>query len=350
MSGQAFDIPELFEWLLQQQKPVLFGERRTSKWKLVQGETFEVALTLHVRNGETSDYTVEELYPSSWAVSDIQVSHGSFSNSPRGRIVWSGENLSQNATLIYTLTSAEDTDGPSAIAGTYSNGIDVTETLRSGLLLVPNELHPFTSQQSIGADEVPGLAGRYSDGWGVIGSGAGIRGSDDAFHYLYRTIAGDFRLSISNAQMESNWKDDSTTKQSWAKLGLMARQNLEGGSAHAFAMTQWEDHALLLQARETESTSMTRDTLRGINHALWEEHNGSIGLKRDGDMFTGFYVDAAGQDVDVDSVTIEMIDPIYVGVAATASQRSRTFLGLFSDVEFTHGGQQSPITSWMLHE
>ena len=130
----------------------------------------------------------------------------------------------------------------------------------------------------------------------------------------------------------------------------MARQNLEGISTQAFAMIRMEDEALLLQSRETEDATTTGELLENFNYAPREEHNGSIGLKRDGDIFTCFYVGSSGQDVDLDSVTIEMIDPIYVGVAATASQRHRTSLGHFSDVEFSHADLQSSVTSWMLYE
>ena len=354
VSGLAYATPELYEWFLQHRKPSLIAVRDVSEWRIAQGESFDVALHIHVRDGETSEFRLEERFPSLWDVSDIRASHGTFTVDIDNTIGWSGTNLSESATLNYTLNAAEPPVDRSALICDFSNGSNFDDTLRSDLLFVPNDLRPFTDQLSIGAGERTGLAGRYGGEWGVVGAGPGVRRTIDGFHYLYRHVNGDFRLRLEGARVEFNWKDPTTSVNGWAKFGIMARQNLETGAAHAFAMIRLEDQPLLLQSRQTEGAITTRDTVQNVNLASLDQHNGSMGLKRNGDVFTCFYVNPSGEDVEVDSVTIGMADPVFVGIAATGSEPGplfdSTIFGQFSNVEFIHEGQPTAISSWMIYQ
>ncbi|MEW6234640.1 MAG: hypothetical protein AB1656_04575 [Candidatus Omnitrophota bacterium] len=365
----AFAAKELFEWLLQQQKPILYAFREISSSSLSQGDSKDVSLYLYVRHGENSNFRVEEQFPSEWNVKNIEVTNGTFVLESNGRIIWTGNNISEKAALSYTLEALETPSSDCALECVYSNETDFKDTLRSDLLFIPPKPLPFSEHRIVGMDERKSIAGQYGEDWAIVGTGKGISSNQDQFTFLYRKIEGDFRMVIHNARIEYNWKRFDNLNSSlhpWAKLGIMARQDITPDSAHAYALINFQNRALLLQSRGKKGDASSMDSLSNVKHASVNEHNKNIGLKRKGNAFTCFYPDSSGNDVDIDSIVIEMNDPIYVGVAATASgtsknidpmysfpfiepEENKAILGRFSDVHLTPIKEPSPISPWTFY-
>jgi hypothetical protein len=62
----------------------------------------------------------------------------------------------------------------------------------------------------------------------VRGAGADVWGRADAFHYVYRTLAGDGEIS---ARVLS-----ASGSEAWTKAGVMIRESLDPGAAHGFML------------------------------------------------------------------------------------------------------------------
>lgn len=63
------------------------------------------------------------------------------------------------------------------------------------------------------------------DNWIIYGGGNDIWSESDQFRYTYTTINGDFSCTVNVSDLQSN--------HSYAKAGIMARNNLDDNSAHA---------------------------------------------------------------------------------------------------------------------
>ncbi|MHC4888283.1 MAG: LamG domain-containing protein, partial [Planctomycetota bacterium] len=78
--------------------------------------------------------------------------------------------------------------------------------------------------QDIGNAAIPGSASHVGDQWMVAGSGQDIWGNEDGFHYVFRPLRGDGVLEVNLQSMD--------VTDSWAKVGVMVRETLSGGSRH----------------------------------------------------------------------------------------------------------------------
>ena len=157
-------------------------------------------------------------------------------------------------------------------------------------------------------------AGTYA----ITGAGADIWGSSDQFRCAYKQLSGD-------GEIIARVVDNGTGTNTWTKGGVMIRQSLDAGSINVMgAITGGDGGGGTFQWRPVQGAGSSTDrTLTGIAPPYY------VRLVRAGNTFT-VYMSVDGVDwvqEGADPVTIEMTDPVLIGLAVTshASGQNRTF-------------------------
>ena len=123
-----------------------------------------------------------------------------------------------------------------------------------------------------------GSASESNSTWTVIGDGADIWGTSDAFHYAYVPLIGDGEIS-------AHVVDNGTGSNTWAKGGVMIRETLQANSKHVMAIiTDSDGGGIANQGRPStggSSVSFHGDITASPPH--W------VRLVREGDMITGYH-------------------------------------------------------------
>ena len=159
------------------------------------------------------------------------------------------------------------------------------------------------------------VTGAGADIWNV-GEPEGNR--RDEFHYVFRQLTGDGSITV-------RVTDNGTGSNAWAKGGVMIRQNVSGGSANVMgAITGGSGDGGTFQWREVQGgQSGSSRTLTGIAPPYW------VRLTRVGNDFTcELSADGVTWELEGDNPhTVEMTDPVLIGLAVTSHQagEARTF-------------------------
>jgi hypothetical protein len=149
-------------------------------------------------------------------------------------------------------------------------------------------------------------AGSFSiDGAGnftITGAGADIWGNVDGFHYASQTLSGDGQITVRINSVEHI--------NDWSKAGVMIRETLDAGSAHAMMVITPVNGAAMQYRAETDAAS-TNLQATGLKAPI------CLSIARVGDTFTGYYSTPNGW-VQQGSVEIPMTDPVRIGIAVTS--------------------------------
>ncbi len=162
-----------------------------------------------------------------------------------------------------------------------------------------------------------GSANESNGTWTVIGDGADIWGTSDAFHYAYVPLIGD-------GEITAHVVDNGTGSNTWAKGGVMIRETLDANSKHAMAViTDSEGGGIAFQSRPGTggaSVSFHGDVTASPPH--W------VKLVREGDMITGYHSDdgvdwAEFTDTSPDGamtnpIEVPMAEQVYIGLCITS--------------------------------
>jgi outer membrane protein assembly factor BamB len=141
--------------------------------------------------------------------------------------------------------------------------------------------------------------------WTVQAGGTDIFGISDQFHYVWQTLSSDGSVS---AQVVSQTKSSS-----WAKAGVMIRQDSTVGSAYYFAMVT-PGNGIVIQYRK--AVGAKAQTLVSISGGVPVY----LAVARTGTTFTA-YTSSDGVNwtaVTGSSVTIKMTGSVLAGLAATS--------------------------------
>lgn len=152
------------------------------------------------------------------------------------------------------------------------------------------------------------------------GGGADIWGTADAFHYAYTTMQGDGRLEARVTAVEN--------AAPWTKAGVMIRNSLEAGSAHALMLLSAGKGAAF--QRRTVAGGLSTSTSGGLLAApRW------VRLDRSGSTVTAsLSADGAAWTV-VGSDTIPIQATVYVGLAVSSHLATTTATAAFDRVRVT---------------
>lgn len=154
--------------------------------------------------------------------------------------------------------------------------------------------------------------------------GADIWGAEDAFHYVYQSVSGDFTATVKLLQ--------SPTTDGWSKAGIMVRQSTAPGSSQAIICGTGENGINLQWRPQTNASS------DGQGGPAWS--NGSpvwLKLVRQGGTVTGYSSPDGAAWTKVGSATIDLKDPVLIGPAATSHAYGVIGAALFSDWSLTQG-------------
>ncbi len=156
-----------------------------------------------------------------------------------------------------------------------------------------------------------GLAGNTSHANGTFtlkGSGADIWGTTDAFHFAYQPLTGDGSIVARVASL--------TNTDSWAKAGVMIRENLDANARHAMVVVT-PGNGVSFQRRTKTGGSSAHTAGAAVKAPYW------VKLTRSGNDFSAYQSVDGKTWVQVGSrITIGMGASVYVGLALTSHNNS----------------------------
>jgi hypothetical protein len=169
----------------------------------------------------------------------------------------------------------------------------------------------------VGAVGVSGAAA-YNDGvFTLIGAGADIQGTADAFRFVYMPAAGDCTI-VARVTSVQNIHE-------WSKAGVMIRESLNANAANAFiALTPGNGVTWQYRSSTGGSTSYNRTT--GLSAPYW------VMLVRSGDTFTGYRSADGTNWTQQGSTTITMASSMLIGLAVTSHDSSSLCTATFDEV------------------
>ena len=228
-----------------------------------------------------------------------------------------GEYIDMPATIYVGLGVTSHYYG--AISGASFSSAGVIE---SGGTNAPGGVLPSGWDSSdIGAVAAGGWASINGSDISIGGSGADIWGSSDEFRFAYRTLTGDGSIV---ARVNSiDYYDP------WSKGGVMMRDSLSAGSAHAFMLIS-TGKGLAFQRRNSSgaSTAHTPAPDGGFSY---------VKLVRSGNTFNA-YVSMDGSNWTFSGGEYITMGPtIYVGVAVTSHADGAVAGASFSGVNVAEG-------------
>jgi hypothetical protein len=155
----------------------------------------------------------------------------------------------------------------------------------------------------IGAVPIAGSARFASGTFTISASGADIWGTADAFHFVYQPLTGNGSIQARVASVQQADR--------WSKAGVMIRETLTPGSAHAFMLVS-AARGIALQWRPAAGGSSLSAAGSTAVPPRW------VRLVRSGNTITGYESSNGSAWTMVSSQTIAMGATVYVGLAATS--------------------------------
>lgn len=182
------------------------------------------------------------------------------------------------------------------------------------------DLGPFERNADIGSASLPGSA-RFDPATGhyqITGGGANMWGAEDAFHFAWRRVSGDLKLSAQIAFVGSGGDPH-------RKAGWMVRQDLDPNAPYVDAVVHG-DGLISLQYRAEKGgpTGEIQSPFKSPAKLL---------LERDGDLFTLSVARPDGPFHPVGSTTVSLADPVHAGLAVCAHDDKRRETAVFSEVD-----------------
>jgi len=181
----------------------------------------------------------------------------------------------------------------------------------------------FSKQTDVGDCSKPGAVefnsktGEYT----ITGGGGNIWGTNDAFHFVWKQMSGDFIFT-------ANVRFLGTNGDAHRKACLFARQSLAPGSAYADVAV----HGVGLTSLQYRAAP------NGATHEIRSEVSGPtrVRLEKRGDYFS-MWVAAPGEPLKLDGgyLSVPMTGDLFVGLGVCAHNNQTVSTAVFSDVELT---------------
>ena len=187
--------------------------------------------------------------------------------------------------------------------------------------------------EDIGGTNLPGLYANWAGEHHIMGSGADIWGTNDAFHYAYRRMVGNGSIT---ARVRSVTYEDG-----WTKAGIMIRANNAPNAANVglFQTPNAGERVVSFQRRPTAGAESANVTVGNMETPRW------LRLTRSGNTYTAYQSgdgtnwSQVGDPVDVDLGAGSHL----VGLAITSHNNSRMARALIDNVEIVADGVMTPV-------
>ena len=204
------------------------------------------------------------------------------------------------------------TDDGGAVTSSGSVSVTVNATAP------PANLPAGWDNDDVGGPPLAGSAGASGGAFSVTGSGADVWGSADQFHYAYRALAGDGTITARVTSIPANVN-------AWVKAGVMIRQSLGAGSAHAFMLVSASKGAAFQRRPATGGSTVS--TAGSVSTApRW------VRITRSGDVFRAYESSNGNSWTLVGTETIPMGSSVLIGLAVTSHNTSATATCTFDNV------------------
>ncbi|HLP78828.1 MAG TPA: hypothetical protein VK327_18145, partial [Candidatus Paceibacterota bacterium] len=202
-----------------------------------------------------------------------------------------------------------------------------SDSVRVSVTPLPTDLPAPWLDQDVGYASPAGDASFSNTLFSVSGSGADIWGAADAFHYAYLPVTNDCTII---ARVTSVANTDP-----WAKAGVMIRQTLSAGSAHAMVVLT-PGNGASFQWRSATGGNMSQSANGGVSAPYW------VKLVRAGNSFRGYVSSDGGAWNQVGTAqTITMGGAVYVGLPVTSHNNTNLCAATFDNVWST-----APSGTW----
>lgn len=169
----------------------------------------------------------------------------------------------------------------------------------------------------VGVIVVAGGASHSSGVFTVSGSGEGIWGTADAFHFVHRSWTGDVEIITCLTNMQDT--------AAWAKAGVMVRETLEADSPGVL-LSLTPQYGTGLQSRAPAGGASVYTRGPGLTAPAW------LRLMRRGNDFAGSVSSDGVMWSHVGTHTVSMNATAYVGLAISSLDNSRLNTAKFSNV------------------
>lgn len=223
--------------------------------------------------------------------------------------------LTNGTTYFYALTSV-------SAAGESPNSTPVPATPLSTIL--PASF----GQQDIGAVALAGASSFAGGVFSLVASGTDISGTSDAFRFVYVPVNGDCTVTVRVTSLQN--------VNEWTKAGLMIRETLDAGSKNAAVVaTPTTTRGLRMQSRTTTGGSTVENaSTTGSRSSIprW------LRLERIGNTITASRSSSGTSWTVMGSVTVSMTSRVYVGLALTSRDNTRTASATFSNFSVVSSG------------
>ncbi len=170
---------------------------------------------------------------------------------------------------------------------------------------------------------IPASVGSFSAGPPITmtAGGADIWGMADQFHFAYKRLSGGGSITARVVSVSNT--------NPWAKAGVMIRESLEPGSAHAMVVVTPSSGVTFQYRDVTGEDSQEVAVQADITAPQW------VRLTRNGNNFTAEYSANGITDWQMLGVplTIPMLADVYIGLCLTSHNVDATCTAEFSDVE-----------------
>jgi len=182
-------------------------------------------------------------------------------------------------------------------------------------------LGPFESNNDIGAGLQKGKVEFAAGVYRVTGGGADMWGKADAFHFVWKKISGEIALTA-DVQLAG------TSAETKRKAAVMIRQSLDADSA--YADIAFHGNGEIAAQWRLAAGGVTGDVMRP--DFLDTTTPTRIRIERRGNRFTVSAGKPDGQLAAMAPFTVNLTDPVYVGLAVCAHDANGLTTAAFSNV------------------
>ncbi len=217
-----------------------------------------------------------------------------------------------NTNQLLNLNAGQTAFQDSVPYSTYMTG-GISNT---GFAQGPYTLPAGWTSGDIGSVGASGGACYNSPTFTIVGSGADIWNTADAFQYVSQTASG-------NTTITARVNTEEIQVSGWSKAGVMIRETTASNSANA-AVLVTPSNGVVMQWRTTTGGSCTNIDITGKTAPLW------VRMVRNGSTFTGYYSTNGSSWTSIGSTTISMSSSATAGLAIT-SQSSGTLCSAMLD-------------------
>ena len=246
--------------------------------------------------------------------------------------VWRSTTSGGPYTTIATVTGTSHTDSTVTSGTTYF--YRVAAVIASGFWNDSNEVSATPADwltQDVGTVSA---TGSFTQGSNLVvaGSGADIWGTTDEFRFAYKQLTGDGTIVGKVVSLAGGTNAN-------AKVGLMMRKELTGGSVVAFVTRTRGTGVLKFHRRPTTGATMVNTDGPASADNMW------LKLIRSGTNYTAQYstnstngTDGTWTNIGTQQALADLSGTIYVGMAVTSHEDGTLTTGTYNNVQVTVPG------------